>query len=82
MINTCVQRANEKNKAIAKPRNVSHATVGFKRLLHLGRMKYDNIFIILFMSDPQQHFTMANTSKHSSFCLQVANTIHRLIVQQ
>lgn len=61
---------------------MSDAPVNSKILLHLERMKYDNIIIILFMSDPQQHFTMANTSKHSSLCLQVAKTIHRLIVQQ
>lgn len=54
---------------MAKPRNVSHTTVNFKKLLHLGRMKYDNIFITLFMLDFQQHFTMLNMSKHSYFTL-------------
>lgn len=76
-INRDLERVNKRNKTLAKPRTVPHATVIFKRLQHLVRMKYDNIFIIFFMSDPQKRFTMANVSKYTSLCLQVAKIIHR-----
>lgn len=80
----------EQTKIIQQGQETASATVNFKRLFHIRRKKYDNIFIILFVSEHLQHFTMifidihsskhfANMSKHSFLCLHVA---HRLVVQQ
>lgn len=55
-------------------RNVSHATVNFESLLHLGRIKCDEIFIILFMSDPQRHFTMASISQ---ICVTILPSVYK-----